>query len=335
MKKIFFSIIVVCLVISALFILNFYSYCVTSYSSTPVDIIINIPQGSSFKKVSAILSENNIIRKSIRFSFLAKLKNAEHKIKTGEYCMTMPMSPLEVLDKLTRGAVIIYSVTIPEGKNIFDIAKIMEKAGLGSAAGTLEKMMSAEFIKSLGIKEESLEGFLFPDTYHFSRETVPETILRRMVIRHNNIVNKEIKKRAAQKGLSMRKVLILASLVEKETARKVEKPLISAVFLNRLKKGMRLECDPTVIYGIKLEDPNFNTRLRTKHLKKVTPYNTYRIFGLPKGPICNPGLGSIKAVLNPAETDYLYFVSKNNGTHQFSKTLREHNRAVYEYQKKK
>ncbi len=249
--------------------------------------------------------------------------------------MTMPMSPLEVLDKLTRGAVIIYSVTIPEGKNIFDIAKIMEKAGLGSAAGTLEKMMSAEFIKSLGIKEESLEGFLFPDTYHFSRETVPETILRRMVIRHNNIVNKEIKKRAAQKGLSMRKVLILASLVEKETARKVEKPLISAVFLNRLKKGMRLECDPTVIYGIKLEDPNFNTRLRTKHLKKVTPYNTYRIFGLPKGPICNPGLGSIKAVLNPAETDYLYFVSKNNGTHQFSKTLREHNRAVYEYQKKK
>ena len=335
MKKIFFSIIVVCLVISVLFILNFYSYCVTSYSSTPVDIIINIPQGSSFKKVSAILSENNIIRKSIRFSFLAKLKNAEHKIKTGEYCMTMPMSPLEVLDKLTRGAVIIYSVTIPEGKNIFDIAKIMEKAGLGSAAGTLEKMMSAEFIKSLGIKEESLEGFLFPDTYHFSRETVPETILRRMVIRHNNIVNKEIKKRAAQKGLSMRKVLILASLVEKETARKVEKPLISAVFLNRLKKGMRLECDPTVIYGIKLEDPNFNTRLRTKHLKKVTPYNTYRIFGLPKGPICNPGLGSIKAVLNPAETDYLYFVSKNNGTHQFSKTLREHNRAVYEYQKKK
>ena len=335
MKKIFFPLIVVCLVISALFILNFYSYCVTSCSSTPVDIIINIPEGSSFKKVSAILSENNIIRKSIRFSFLAKLKNAEHKIKTGEYCMTMPMSPLEVLDKLTRGAVIIYSVTIPEGKNIFDIAKIMEKAGLGSAAGTLEKMMSPRFIKSLGIKEESLEGFLFPDTYHFSRETVPETILRRMVIRHNNIVNKEIKKRAAQKGLSMRKVLILASLVEKETARKVEKPLIAAVFLNRLKKGMRLECDPTVIYGVKLEDPNFSKRLRTKHLRKETPYNTYQIFGLPKGPICNPGLGSIKAVLDPVETDFLYFVSKNNGTHQFSKTLREHNRAVYEYQKKK
>jgi len=156
-----------------------------------------------------------------------------------------------------------------------------------------------------------------------------------MVARHNKIVNEKTKQDAAKKGMSIKKVLILASLVEKETAQIFEKPLIAAVFLNRLKKGMRLECDPTVIYGIKLENPNFNTRLRTKHLKKVTPYNTYRIFGLPKGPICNPGLGSIKAVLNPAETDYLYFVSKNNGTHQFSKTLREHNRAVYEYQKKK
>jgi len=326
---------VVCFVIAALFVVNFYSYCITPYSCKPVDIIINIPEGTSFKKVSAILSEKSIIRKSIRFTLLAKLKNAEHQIKTGEYCMALPLTPLEVLDKLTRGDVVTYSVTIPEGKTIFDIAKIMEASGLGSTAGTLEKMRDPEFIKSTGIEEESLEGFLFPDTYHFSRDTVPEMILRRMVVKYKNVVNKEIVKQAEKTGLSIEDVIILASLVEKETARNFEKPLIAAVFLNRLKKGMRLECDPTVIYGVKLEDPNFSKRLRTKHLRKETPYNTYQIFGLPKGPICNPGLGSIKAVLNPEKTDYLYFVSKNNGTHQFSKTLREHNKAVNKYQKKK
>jgi len=335
MKKLLFSIIIFCIVIAAIFVLNFYSYCSALYGNTPVDITINIPEGANFKKVSVLLVEKNIIRRSIRFSILAKLKNAEHKIKTGEYSMTMPMSPAKVLDKLIRGEVITHSVTIPEGKNIFDITEIMEAAGLGSAAGTLEKMKNPKFIKSLGIEEDSLEGFLFPDTYHFNRKTVPEKILRRMVVRHNRLINIKIKKEAEQKGMTMRDVIILASLVEKETARNFEKPLIAAVFLNRLKKGMRLECDPTVIYGVKLNDPNFNTRLRTKHLRKKTPYNTYRIFGLPKGPICNPGLGSIMAVLNPAETDYLYFVSKNNGTHQFSATLREHNQAVYTFQKKK
>ncbi len=291
MKKLIFSIIIFCIVIAAIFILNFYSYCITPYGNTPVDITINIAEGTNFKKVSVLLAEKNIIRKSIRFNILAKLKNAEHKIKTGEYCMTMPMSPVEVLDKLIKGEVITHSVTIPEGKNIFDIAKIMEEAGLGSAAGTLEKMRDPQFIKSLGIEEESLEGFLFPDTYYFNRKTVPEKILRRMVVRHSRIISPEIKKEAKQKGMTIKEVIILASLVEKETARNFEKPLIAAVFLNRLKKGMRLECDPTVIYGVKLNDPNFNTRLRTKHLRKKTPYNTYRIFGLPKGPICNPGPG--------------------------------------------
>ena len=335
MKKLIFSIVIFSIVITAIFILNFYSYCSAPYGNTPIDITIDIPEGTSFKKVSVLLAEKNIVRKSIRFDILAKLKNAEHKIKTGEYCMTMPMSPVKVLDKLIKGEVITHSVTIPEGKNIFDIAKIMEKAGLGSAAGTLEKMRDPEFIKSLGIKEESLEGYLFPDTYNFNRKTVPEKILRRMVARHNRLINMKIKKEAEQKGMTMREVLILASLVEKETARKFEKPLIASVFLNRLEKGMRLECDPTVIYGVKLNNPNFNTRIRTKHLRKKTPYNTYRIFGLPKGPICNPGLGSINAVLNPAKTDYLYFVSKNNGTHKFSTNLSEHNQAVYTFQKKK
>jgi UPF0755 protein len=218
MKKLIFSIIIFCIVIAAIFILNFYSYCITPYGNTPVDIIINIPEGANFKNISVLLAEKNIIRKSIRFNILAKLKNAEHKIKTGEYCMTIPKSPVEVLDKLIKGEVIIHSVTIPEGKNIFDIAIIMEESGLGSAAGTLEKMRDPQFIKSLGIEEESLEGFLFPDTYHFSRKTVPEKILRRMVARHNRIISPKIKKEAAQKGMTIKDVIILASLVEKRNS---------------------------------------------------------------------------------------------------------------------
>jgi len=333
MKKLLVSIIIAVFVVVVLFAVNFYSYCITPYRSTPVDIIVNIPEGASFKKVFELLAEHNIIRKSVRFTLLAKLKNAEHKIKSGEYCMTMPLSPLDVLDKLVRGEVITYSVTIPEGKDIFDVARIMETAGLGSFAGNLEKMRDPAFIRSAGLEQESLEGFLFPDTYRFSRQTVPETILKKMVARHKAVVDREIIRQAEKTGLSLREVITLASLVEKETAQRSEKRLIAAVFLNRLKKGMRLECDPTVIYGIKQEMPGFNRRLRTKHLRKKTPYNTYRIYGLPKGPICNPGLESIKAVLNPAKTDYLYFVSKNNGFHQFSKTLKAHNRAVHEYQK--
>lgn len=332
MKKILFFFMAVASIVFFLTALSFYHYSVTPRKSTHLNVRINIPQGSSLKKISCILDEKDLIDGTFKFVLLAKLKNAEHKIKSGEYSFTHPISPLKMLHKLTRGEVITHAVTIPEGSTIFDIALIVEDAGLGPADSILQKATDISFVKSLGIDNESLEGFLYPDTYRFSKGTDPEVILKRLATRFKEVFVQELKSKATETGFSEKELIILASLIEKETAQPSEKPLIAAVFFNRLQKRIRLECDPTVIYGIRLKNPRFRGGLRKKHLKEITPYNTYLIPGLPPGPICSPGLESIKAVLKPAKADYLYFVSKNDGTHKFSRTLEEHNRAVYTYQ---
>lgn len=333
MKKNIFIFLAVVFIASFLTALSLYHYSVTPCKSTHANVRVNIPQGSSLRKISLVLNEKDVIVGTFRFMLLARLKNAEHKIKSGEYSFTHPISPLEILDKLTRGEVITHAVTIPEGSTIYDIARIIEGAGLGSFDSILKKATDLSFVKLLGIDNESLEGFLYPDTYRFSKGTGPEVILKSMAMRFKEVFVQELKSKASGTGLSEKDIIILASLVEKETAQPSEKPIIAAVFLNRLKKRIRLACDPTVIYGIRLKDPQFRGGLRKKHLKRITLYNTYLISGLPPGPICNPGLESMKAVLKPAKADYLYFVSKNDGTHKFSKTLEEHNRAVYMYQK--
>lgn len=333
MKKLLWPFLAVILAASFLSAMNFYLYCITPCKAIPSEVSFNIPKGSTLKKTSIILEGKGIIGGKFQFKLLAKLKNAEHRIKSGEYSVQLPMSPLAILDKLIRGEVITYSITIPEGSTVFNIAGIIENAGLGTAESILKKAADISFIKSLGLEDQSLEGFLFPDTYRFSKGTTPEVIIKSMLARFKEVFLQALKDKPLDTGLSEKEILIFASLVEKETALLSEKPVVAAVFINRLKKRMRLECDPTVIYGIKLINPEFNSRLRKKHLQERTPYNTYRIYGLPPGPICNPGLESIKAAVNPAKVDYLYFVSKNDGTHKFSKTLKEHTRAVITYQK--
>ncbi|HNR12011.1 MAG TPA: endolytic transglycosylase MltG, partial [Thermodesulfobacteriota bacterium] len=188
-----------------------------------------------------------------------------------------------------------------------------------------------EFITSLGIKEGTLEGRLYPDTYKFVRNVKEEEIIRRMVKRFNGVFTEAMRQRANELGLSTQEILTLASMIEKETGAVNEKPLISAVFHNRLKRNMRFQCDPTVIYGL----DNFTGNITKKELQTFTPYNTYVIEGLPPTPIANPGVESIRAALYPSKVDYLYFVSKNNGTHHFSRTMPEHNRAVDSYQRTK
>jgi UPF0755 protein len=327
-----FNLSVVFIAVSLIFF-NIYQYFVTPLKSIKENISIQIPKGSSLNKICLILKKEGIIYETFKFKLLAKLKNAEFRIKAGEYCIGPHASPLDILNKLIRGEVKTYSITIPEGSTIYNIAKILESAGRGSAEKILDKETGIFLAKSLRTDNDSLEGFLFPDTYNFTNETGLEEIIKAMTDRFKNVFTAEINKTPIETGLSERETIILASLVEKETAANSEKPLISAVFLNRLKKGMKLECDPTVIYGIKLEDPEFQSRLRKEHLQKENSYNTYRIFGLPPGPICNPGLESIRAALKPAMVDYLYFVSKNDGTHEFSKTFVDHNKAVSIYQK--
>jgi len=298
-----------------------------------VETCFEIPEGSSLKKIALLLKQQGVIREPTLFTLLARFRNAEYRIQSGEYCVRLPLAPRDILDKLIRGEIQLVSVTIPEGSTVFDIARIIEQHGIAPAEEIVHKATDPAFVKRFGYDNESLEGFLFPDTYTFKRKTSPEALLSRMASRFSEMMSRELQRTTHRRTLPLREVITLASLVEKETPQCSEKPLIAAVFLNRLSRGMRLECDPTVLYGLRREDPQFQGRLLKKHLLKTTPYNTYQIAGLPYGPICNPGLDSIRAVLNPATTDYLFFVSRNDGTHQFSRTLEEHNQAVTTYQR--
>jgi len=242
----------------------------------------------------------------------------------------------KILEILVRGLGIRYVITIPEGKNIYEVGKILESAGLFRREDFVSVCKSRMLLDELRIDGETVEGFLFPDTYFIGHGTGPEEIIRTMVSRFWDVWHESGFDQAARaKGHSVRDVVILASIVEKEALLERERPFIASVFLNRLKKGMRLQADPTVRYGLLVERGIYPKRLRKKHLRHRTPYNTYIIKGLPKGPVCNPGRDSIRAVLEPAKSDYLYFVSMNNGTHKFSRTLKEHNRAVYQYQIRK
>jgi len=244
--------------------------------------------------------------------------------------LSADMPPLRILEKLARGEIITHAVTIPEGFTKVQIGDLLEQKGIIKKQEFLGLTDNREIVESYGLSGPSLEGYLYPDTYQFGRGISAKMTVNTMVKRFEEIAA-PLKERIEEVGMSLEEVTTLASIVEKETGQGKERPLIAAVFLNRLKKRMRLASDPTVIYGI----TDFNGNLTRKDLEEKTPYNTYVNYGLPPGPIANPGLESIKAVLYPADTDYLYFVSRNDGSHQFSKTLAEHNRAVQTYQKRR
>lgn len=297
------------------------------------EVSVEIPQGSGLNKIASLLEDAGAIRGQIRFKLLAKLLGVERGLKFGEYQYKLPATPLALLKKMARGDVVAFLIKFPEGSTIFDVARNIDSAGLCPGPVILKKATDARFAADLGIAGASLEGYLFPETYKFNRGSSPEIILKRMVERFNRLFYQAMSMQAEKQVPSIKDVVILASLVEKETAASRERPMVAAVFLNRLKKGMRLDCDPTVIYSLRLENPAFNERLTKMHLRKASPYNTYVNYGLPPGPICSPGLDSIQAVLHPAPVTYLYFVSKNDGTHHFSETLPEHNVAVNKYQR--
>ncbi len=288
-----------------------------------------IPPGASFRWVALKLEEMGVIRDADRFSLLARMRRAVKQIKAGEYEFTTSMSPWRVLDMLIDGRVKEYTVTIPEGYNLKQIAELLASKGLVEREDFLSLAYDREFIESLGLEGNSLEGYLFPDTYRFNKLMGARGIVRKMVDNFNRVY-REIEAEATRQGLSMKEVVTLASIIEKEAKLDEEKPLISAVFHNRLRMGLKLQSDPTVIYGL----PSFDGNLRKEDLLTPTPYNTYIISGLPPGPISNPGRASLIAAVRPAPVDYLYFVSRNDGSHHFSRTLMEHNRAVMIYQKK-
>ena len=287
-----------------------------------------VEEGATLKQVAVDLANADIIRSSTLFRLASRLMGHDHHIKTGEYRLNSTLPPLKILEILKEGRIITHSITIPEGFNLNQIAHLLEQKGLSNKASFIEQAKDRSLIACLGLSGDTLEGYLYPDTYRFRRNVTADRVIDIMVKRFQDIIT-PLEAQIKDSDMTLKQVITLASIVEKETGRPEERPIIARVFLNRLEKNMRLESDPTVIYGIS----NFNGNLTKRDLKAKAPYNTYIIRGLPPGPIANPGLAAISAVLNPAEGNYYYFVSKNNGTHYFSETLKEHNRAVRRFQK--
>ena len=307
-----------------------------SYAVTPMPMReganphVLIPPKTSLAGIEKILAENGVIPPGRGFYCLARISRLSQRLQAGEYLFSPGQTPYQILCVLAAGSTVHWSVTIPEGTSIYQLADILAQGGWGERDLFLKLMRDPEILALHGVRAASLEGYLFPDTYQLVRGQNPREIIGLMVERGRKVRQELGNLSDSPLGLSPHEVLTLASIVEKETAAPEERPLIAQVFLNRLRQNMRLQTDPTVIYGL----ADFNGNLTRKNLETPTPYNTYQINGLPPGPIANPGRASIAAVLHPASESYLYFVSKNDGTHYFSRDLAEHNRAVCKYQKR-
>ena len=331
MKKILLissALIVISLCGLAVFILDLRQYAHQPAGLDTENMVVNIRSGQPFKITTDILFKAGIIKNPFKFNLVARLKGYDKQLKAGEYALAASMSPIKILEKLVKGKVKLYKLTVPEGLNINQIAELVAQEGFAEQAVFIESATDAAFAHEHGISAETFEGYLYPETYYFPKSVSTKTIVSSMAKRFRLVFKPEWEERGKQLGFSIHQVVTLASIIEKETGAPFERPIISSVFHNRLKKKMRLESDPTVIYGLK----NFDGNLNRKHLETLTPYNTYKIRALPPGPISNPGSESLEAALYPADTAYIYFVSKKDNTHQFSTNFNDHNQAVRKYQ---
>jgi UPF0755 protein len=297
-------------------------------SGTGPSNIVYIKPKTSVQDIAKALREAGIIQSRWAFLALAYIQGSLTRLHAGEYEFARGTSLLEILRKLEAGKVVTHQVTIPEGFTAQDIARLLAGERLVDVDRFMALSKDANFAESVGVPADSLEGYLFPDTYRLTRGMEEEEILRIMVARFRQAVPKDIAEQAQQVGLDVHSAVTLASLIEKEARLNTERPMVAAVFYNRLRRNMPLQSDPTAVYGA-VDPPHKITPL---DLRRQSPYNTYLIAGLPPGPIANPGLASIVAALNPAPVDFLYFVAKNDGSHFFSRTLEEHSQAVRKYQ---
>jgi UPF0755 protein len=286
--------------------------------------------GDSLKRVAGRLESAGLLRDAGVATAWARLRGFAPRLRVGEYSLAPTMSPRQIFDEIAFGQVVTYPVAIPEGLTHREIAVRLQDAGLAEAAAFEAVCADAAFAHELGVPASTLEGYLFPETYRFPHGHPPREIARAMV-EYFFETWRELAPLAAERALTLHQVVTLASIVEKETGAPAERPLIASVFANRLARRMRLESDPTVIYGL----ASFDGNLRRRDLEDETnPYNTYRIAALPPGPISNPGRAALQAVVEPAQSNYLYFVSRNDGTHVFSRNYRDHLAAVNRHQRK-
>ena len=294
---------------------------------------VEIPPGTGTVAIARRLADAGVVHDVNSFRLALWVTGAGRRLQAGEYRFDQPMSARQVADKIARGEVYTHPITFPEGLTIRQMAAIYESKGFGDAKSFIAAAAHGDLVHDIDPTAADLEGYLFPDTYTLPRRATADQLVGRMVAGFKKALTPDIVDTANGRGLNVRQLVTLASIVEKETGAKEERPLVAAVYSNRLRIGMGLQCDPTVIYALERAG-RYDGNLRRDDLHFDSPYNTYRYAGLPPGPIANPGRASLAAAASPADAEYIYFVSKNDGTHAFATTLDEHNRNVQQYQVK-
>jgi len=292
---------------------------------------IDIPVGTGTAAIGRRLVDAGVVRDASTFRAALWWSGRSRALQAGEYRFDQPLAAVEVVDRLARGDVYARRITFPEGLTMQEMARLYETREFGTAAAFLEAARDESLVRDLDPMAPDLEGYLFPDTYALPRGTPARRLVELMVDRFRATYTEELQRQAREQGLTTRQVVTLASLVEKETGRPDERPLVAAVYRNRLRVGMGLQADPTVVYALQ-QAGRYDGNIRRQDLAIDSPYNTYRYAGLPPGPIAAPGKASLAAALMPASVSYLYFVSRNDGSHVFATTLAEHNRNVRQFQ---
>lgn len=300
-------------------------------SESEVVVIFEVRPGESFKTIARRLEQEGLVSSAAKLEFYARFSGAGKRVKVGEYAVRRNMKPKELVDVITSGRSVEYVVTVSEGMNMFEIGDVLEKQGIVAKSEFIAHVRDKAFIKELlGEELPSLEGYLFPETYHITKFTGGKGLVKVMVERFKE----NFKKVQAASGvhLSRHQLITLASIIEKETGAPEERPVISSVFHNRLRLNMKLQTDPTVVYGLWERTGQWNRNISRGDLMRPNRYNTYSFAGLPYGPIANPGFEALKAAAAPATTEFLFFVSRNDGTHVFSKEYAQHQKAVMRFQ---
>ncbi len=298
-------------------------------------VVFNVNQGETLRDVAARLQDEKLITDGRKFRAYVRIKSLGSKVRAGEYALKRNMAPAEILKILASGRSIEYVVTVSEGLNRFEIAAIVDRLGIGTRAEFLRLTQDRDFIqKNLGEDIPTLEGYLYPETYYVTRASGVRGLVRQMTAKFKESFATVPIAAGSEIAVPLKKheIVTLASIIEKETGAPAERPLISSVFHNRMRKGMKLQTDPTVIYGVWVRSGVWNRNISKQDLLTPTPYNTYVIPSLPPSPIANPGLQALMAAVRPAKSEFLFFVSRNDGTHVFSRDYGQHKTAVGDYQ---
>ncbi len=337
LRKILLGFFILFLIIVALSVYMYRStkeFLSTPYKSEKSEILVRIKKGMSDKDVSDLIYDRGLVSSQKRFYYFLRFlhKNKGLEVKAGEYLLSPDMTPWQIAEKMIKRDVVKYKVTIPEGLRFEEVAQILQRENIAQYDEFISLCRDRVFLSSLGIEGETCEGYLLPDTYLFEKNLTTKEIFKQINDEFRKRISAGYVEKAKEMGLTLYQVLIIASMIEKEAKLDEERPVISSVIHNRLRKGIGLYIDATVIYGLIRDKGGFSGNLTRKDLETPGRYNTYIIKGLPPTPICNPGIKSINAVLMPAKTNYLYYVSKNDGSHHFCDTLECHNKAVNKYQ---